>query len=108
MNNTPEPTVLGMINRNLNDISIDVKEIKADIKAGAVKMENHDVRLGNIEICQKELKDDFQHHVTNKKKHYNQGYEDTVLKRLSRRKIEISIGTIIATVITILINHYGG
>ena len=103
-----EPTVLGMINNNLNCISADVKEIKDDMKKGAVKMENLDVRLGHVECDQEELKGNFTEHIKNKKKHYNQGYEDTLKDRLGRRKAEITIGSIIATAVTFLANHYIG
>lgn len=108
-----EPTVLGMINDNLKDISIDVKEIKKDLKDGAVTMENHNVRLGNIEHDvtdlkdgQKKIKETFWNHSNNKKKHYNQGYKETFPQKAWRKKGELTLLTMILTVVSWLINNY--
>ena len=110
-----DPTVLGMINDNLNDISTDVKEIKKDMKAGAVKMENHDVRLGNVEHDvkdlsngQKKIKETVWGHANDKKVHYNQGYEETFGQRTWRRKDLIALMTGIFALITVMVNHYFG
>jgi len=111
---TGEPTVLGMINKNLDTISGDIKEIKDDMKNGAVKMENHSVRLENIETDvkdlkngQKKIKEKVFDHATDKKVHYNQGYKETFSQRTWRRKDLIALMTAIATTIGFILK-YGG
>ena len=94
----------------------DVSEIKKDMKDGAVKMENHTVRLGHIEDdvkClkkgQKKIKESVFNHADDKKVHYNQGYKETFSQRTWRRKDLIALMTGIFTLITLLINNfYGG
>ncbi len=108
-----DPTVLGMINKNLNVISKDVKEIKEDMKSGAVTMGKHDVRLGHIESDvkelkngQKKIKESMWKHVNSKIVHYNQGYTETFTQRTWRRKDLIALLTGIFALITLVINHY--
>lgn len=103
-----DPTVLGMINDNLNDIKAEQKKVTSCMTSMKVNIATNTVKLEQLDDGQKELKKNFQHHINNKKKHYNQGYQDTMRNRLGRRKVEISIGTIIATVITLLANHFMG
>lgn len=95
-----EPTVLSMINTNLGDISTDVKEIKRDMKSGAVKMENHEVRLGTVEK-----------HIDDPKIHYNPYYSESIPQKLWRKKPEIAagggLGTVIVGIIIALLSRYG-
>jgi len=110
-----DPTVLGMINKNLEGISADVKEIRKDLKDGAVTMGKHDIRLGNIENDvkdlkkgQKKIKESVYNHANDKKSHYNQGYKETFTQRTWRRKDLIALLTTVFAIITFLINHFGG
>lgn len=110
-----EPTVLGMINDKLTDISSDVKEIKTELKESAIKAENHDVRLIDMERDvkeiikgQKKIKKDLYDHIADKKTHYNQGYKETIPQKVIRKRWEISVITIITTVIGWLVNNYLG
>ena len=107
-----DPTVLGMINDNLNEIKVDVKEIKKDMKSGAVKMENHNVRLGNIEgdvkdlkTGQKKIKESMYDHANDKKEHYNQGHKETFTQRTWRRKDLIALTTAITAIIGIIMKY---
>ena len=93
----------------------DVKGIQKDLKEGAVTMENHTVRLKGIEgkvECledgQKKIKGALFEHVSDKKKHYNQGYSETFVEKAWRRKDVIALATAIATGIGWLINNYFG
>ena len=93
----------------------DVSEIKKDMKSGAVQMENHTVRLGNIEedvkclkTGQKKIKESLWNHVNDKKKHYNQGFSETIPQKVARKKTEITIITILTTMIGWLVNNYFG
>ena len=88
-----EPSVLGMINKNLDTISGDVKDIKQEMKNGAVKMENHEGRLKNVEKDTKELKGNFRTHVTNKEKHYNPHYSESFGQKVRRKKGEIGVAS---------------
>jgi len=110
-----DPTVLGMINDKLTGISTDVKEIKKDMRTGAVKMENHRVRLENIETDvteikegQKKIKETFWKHTLDKKKHYNQGFEETFTQRAWRKKGEIGLITAVLSIISWVISNYFG
>lgn len=110
-----DPTVLGMINEKLGDISDDVKVIKKDLKSGAVTMENHAVRLESIEhevseikTGQKKIKESLWNHINSKKVHYNQGFKETIPQKVARKKAEITIITIITTVIGWFVNNYFG
>lgn len=100
-----DPTVLGMINKNLDDISKDVKEIKKDMKAGAVMMENHSGRISHIEedvkelsSGQKKIKETVYNHATDKNLHYNQGYEETFTEKAWRKKGEIIFSAILGSI----------
>lgn len=88
-----DPTVLGMIHSKLGDISTDVKEIKNDMKEGAVKMENHEQRLLNVEGKTKLNEKITIEHIKNKKKHYNPYYSETFRQRTWRRKGDIGVAT---------------
>jgi len=110
-----DPTVLGMINANLENISFDLNEIKKELKNGAVRMENHNVRLKNIECDvrdltngQKKIKKELYNHVNNREDHYNQGYKETIPQRMWRKKVEITIITSVLGILTILVNHFFG
>lgn len=110
-----DPTVLSMINDNLNSINTNIDEIKRDMKSGAVTMGKHDVRLGHIEDDvkslkkgQKKIKESVYNHANDKKVHYNQGYKETFKQRAWRKKGEIGITSLILGIITLIIQHYGG
>lgn len=97
-----DPTVLGMINRKLEDISCDVKDIKKEMKEGAVRMENHSVRLKEMECDVKDLKDGQKkikeavyNHAGDKKMHYNQGYHETFSEKIWRKKAEIIVSAVL-------------
>ena len=107
-----DPTVLGMINGNLNEIKSDIKVIKTDMKSGAIQMENHNVRLGNIEgdvkdlkNGQKKIKESLWKHVNAKKEHYNQGHKETFTQRTWRRKDLIALMTGIAAIVGFIMNY---
>lgn len=110
-----EPTVLGMINKNLNDIKDNQGEANKSLTSIQVSLENHNVRMKNleqsqrrIEAGQKKIKKDLYEHIGDKKKHHIQGYKETIPQKLVRKKLEISIITIITTVIGWLVNNYFG
>ena len=93
----------------------DVSEIKKDMKAGAVTMENHSGRLGHIEndvselkSGQKKIKETVFNHASDKKTHYNQGYTETFTQRTWRRKDLIALMSGIFALISLVVNHYIG
>ncbi|RLI54291.1 MAG: hypothetical protein DRP09_13515 [Candidatus Thorarchaeota archaeon] len=109
------PTVLGLINQHLESISTDVKEIRTELRNGAVTMKAHELRLNSIENNQKrieedqkKIKKDLFDHIGEKKKHYNQGYKETIPQRLMRKKTELTIITILTTVLGWVVNYYFG
>ncbi|MHA1662536.1 MAG: hypothetical protein ACTSVR_04700 [Candidatus Thorarchaeota archaeon] len=106
---------IGMVYDLVKETRNAVSEIKDDLKNGAVKMENHNVRLGHIEADvkdlktgQKKIKTDLWEHINSKKKHYNQGYTETIPQKVARKKVEITIITILTTLIGWLVNNYFG
>ena len=100
-----DPTVLGMINDNLNSISSDVKEIKKEMKTGAVLMENHEGRIGQLEKDRSIVRKTFVKHINNKKKHYNQGYKEGPVDKVLRKKYEY-LALLIATAIIGFVADY--
>lgn len=103
-----DPTVLGMINDNLKEIKEEQKKVTSFMSQMKVDVATNTVKLDNIKSDQKELKSDFQHHVRNKKKHYNQGYVETLPQKVIRKKGEIGVGGVIAAVIAFLMNRFFG
>ena len=110
-----DPSVLGMINDNLKTISTDVKEMRKELKHGAVKMENHSGRLSHVEKDvkelsngQKKIKKELFNHKNNRKEHYNQGFKETIPQRMWRKKGEIGIITSVLGLITLIVNHFFG
>lgn len=88
-----EPTVLGMINESLTEIKCDVKEIKDDLKNGAVKLENHEQRILNVEGKTTLNEKITVEHIRNKEKHYNPHYSETFRQRVWRKRGEIGVAT---------------
>ena len=103
-----DPTVLGMINDNLTEIKTEQKKVTDCMGKMKVSIATNTVRLNQMGDEQKELKKDFQHHVQNKKKHYNQGYVETLPQKILRKKGELTAGGLIATVIAVLVNYFFG
>jgi len=106
---------IDMIYDMVKETNSDIKQIKTDMTAGAIRMENHSVRLKNIEESQKRLetgqkkiKKDLFDHIGDKKKHYNQGYKETIPQRIMRKKVELTVITIITTILGWLVNNYFG
>jgi len=87
-----DPTVLGMINDNLKEIKTDVKEIKGELKKGAVKMENHEQRIVSVENKTTLNEKITVEHITNKKKHYNPHYSESFGQKIKRKRGEIAVG----------------
>ncbi len=104
-----DPTVLGMINNKLEDISADVKLIKNDMSDGRVKFENHELRLGHVETKVKILDKNQQtilgalkKHIDSKTEHFSRAIADEgVWSYAWRKKLQITIQTGIVTAITI-------
>lgn len=86
-----DPTVLGMINKNLDDIKTSVDDIKEDLKNGAVKFENHEQRLLNVEGKTKLNEKITIEHIKNKEKHYNPHYSESFKQRMWRKRGEIGV-----------------
>lgn len=110
-----EPTVLSMINDNLNTIAEDQKDIKTSVqridKAQAVDSQRLDYLEGDVKDLttgQKKIKKAMFNHSIDKKVHYNQGYKETFPQRAWRKKGEIGLLTAILTVVSWLINNYFG
>jgi len=89
-----EPTVLGMINTNLEGISKDVKDIKTDLKNGAVKMENHEGRIKANASGLKATQKMSIKHIENKEKHYNPYHSESFGQKIIRKKGEISVASV--------------
>lgn len=84
----------------------DVRAIKTDLKNGAVKMENHEGRIGRVETDVSEIKEMTIEHVRNKKKHYNMGYKETVPQKIWRKKVELGLLGIILFLIERATDYY--
>ena len=117
MSSSTDPMVLGMINKSLNDIGTDVKEIKTKLGEGALAMNdmkhgirNLETKVEVLEDGQKKIKKTLYDHTESdegKKKHYMQGYTETFPQKVWRRKDVITLATAISTFIMWTINELG-
>lgn len=82
-----DPTVLGMINKNLTEINVDIKEIKEDLKSGAVKMENHEQRIRQNSKKAKAAIQKIEKHEDKKEVHWNEAIANETLPQRLRRKL---------------------
>ena len=106
---------LDMIYDMVKATQSDVKTINNNVNKICVVQENHNIRMANIEQSQKRLeegqkkiKKDLYKHIDDKKKHYNQGYKETIPQKIARKKTEVSVITIITTIIVWIVNYYFG
>ena len=116
MSSSTDPMVLGMINKSLNDIGTDVKEIKTKLGEGALAMNdmkhgirNLETKVEVLEDGQKKIKKTLYDHTESdegKKKHYMQGFTETFTQRTWRRKDILFIATAITTTITFIIQYW--
>lgn len=83
------PTVLSMINNNLNSINTNIDEIKTELKDGAVKMENHEQRIRQNSKKAKAAIRKIEKHEDKKEVHWNDAIANESFPQRLRRKAPV-------------------
>ncbi|MHA1805950.1 MAG: hypothetical protein ACTSX2_00075 [Candidatus Thorarchaeota archaeon] len=106
-----DPTVLELINNRLNEIAIDVKDIKNCQINLKITDEQLKATTARNELKIAEMQEAFLNHVGDERRHFNPYYNETYFQKIRRKKAEVgtsvSIGTILATVLIALLKYYG-
>ena len=95
-----DPTVLGMINRNLTSLNLKVDGLVKDKGQTDVKIENHEGRLNTVESSEKINHEVFIKHIENKNKHFNPYYSESYGEKIRRKSPEIITGVSVSTIIS--------
>lgn len=114
-----DPTVLGMIYNKLESIDKKVEtvcDMQTELRLSDAEMK---ARLGAIELMNvatqeevHQLRDRIDTHQRETALHYNPYYDETLGKKLWRKKPEIAagggLGALIASIILLLLQNYNG